>query len=85
VTPQRYEPRSFAAVVSCEPAPQGDYVRFADVEQALRDSACLAWLMPIISGEDCAVANARTAALGVSLALGFAGTALVDEAMRRCP
>lgn len=63
----------------------GRYVLFADVEPALRDSARLAWLLPVISGDDTPVADARTNALSAGVLAGLTGVALVDHAMERCP
>lgn len=63
----------------------GPYVLFSDVEDALRDKARLAWVLPIVDGSDSATSNRRTAALLHGLLLGLSGTALVDHAMRNCP
>lgn len=59
--------------------------RFADVEPALTDSTRLRWLLPIIDGEDDAVANARTAALSAGMLRGLSGIPLVDFAIAACP
>lgn len=65
--------------------PEGPAVLFADVEPALRDSARLEWLLPIVSGDDDTVANRRTAALAAGLLVGLSGIPLVDYAMEGCP
>jgi hypothetical protein len=67
------------------PQPDGDLVRFVDIEPALKDSKRLAWLMPILTGNDDALADARTQALARLLVSGLTGNALVDAAMAECP
>lgn len=63
------------------PAEDGPAVLFADVEEALRDSKRLAWLMPVIQGDDDATADRRTLALTAGLRIGKSGIDLVDFAM----
>lgn len=62
--------------------------RFADVEQVLisrdpADTDRLDWVLPIVSGDDDAVANRRTAALAAGLVRGLSGRELVDFARAR--
>lgn len=85
--PQRYCAGSWDPTVGPTLAAKADgpYVLFADVEEALRDTARLAWLMPIVSGDDNAVADRRANALYIEVARGLTGNALVDAAMTRCP
>lgn len=55
-------------------------VRFADVEEALRDRERLEWLLPVVSGDDNATADTRTAFLAAGLLQRLSGRALVDWA-----
>lgn len=71
--------------VDGDPVPDGTHVRFADVEEALRDKARLAWLMPVLDGSDDVTADMRLGALTGGLLGGLTGTALVDAAMAACP
>lgn len=65
--------------------PEGLFVLFSDVEEALKDSKRLAWLLPVIDGDDDDAANVRTLALASGLLSGLTGNVLVDYAMQRCP
>lgn len=67
------------------PAEAGDFVRFADVEEALQDRERFDWLRPIIEGDDDAAANRRTVALALGITGGLKGRALVDFARTHCP
>ncbi len=81
---QRYVVACPGALTRLRPEEDGDLVKFADVEEALRDKDRLAWLLPVISGDDEHVANQRTRALAAGLVLGLQGIALVDHAMKVC-
>ena len=67
------------------PAEDGPVVLFSDIEEALHDSARLAWLMPVFSGEDGPVVAQRIEALVAGLSIGLNGIALVDWAMEGTP
>lgn len=62
------------------PSPDGAAVLFKDVEEALKDSAMLEWLLPLICGEDTVVANSRACFLGMGLAQRLDGRDLVRYA-----
>lgn len=82
MTPGRFKVHAVGLAV---PDEAGDLVRFADVEPALRDSARLAWLLPVLEGdEDDPAANRRSGALSMGLQLGLTGLPLVDMAMEAC-
>jgi len=87
MTPERFNWPG--AVCPLAPTPEGDFVRFTDVEPALRCTVRLAWLMPMLDGtNDPAEGDrieARFAALDAAHAEGLRGTALVDKAMAACP
>ena len=60
-------------------------VKFADVEDALRDRDRLQWLLPVVDGSRGeAIADQRTVALAQGLVQGLSGVALVDWARERC-
>ena len=67
------------------PVENGPVVLFSDIEEALQDSARLAWLMPVFSGADDPAAEQRAQALAAGLCIGLSGTALVDWAMEGTP
>lgn len=79
--PQRYVGPGPHAVVPCD---TGDMVLFQDVEEALRDTERLKWMMPLINGSQAEVHDARRAALNRHRSLGFRGKALVDAAIKDC-
>lgn len=90
MTPERFNWPG--AVCPLAPAPEGDFVRFADVEEALSDKTRLAWLLPMLDGykhdspDDVVdLANRRTLAIDVEWVKGLRGKALVDAAMAACP
>lgn len=58
---------------------------FADIEEALRNAARFAWVLPVVSGDDDALADLRTQALAAGLMRGYKGVVLVDWAMSECP
>lgn len=66
------------------PNESGRYVRFADVEDALKDAERFEWLRPVIEGNDDREADRRTVALGLGLVEGLTGRELVDWARARC-
>jgi hypothetical protein len=59
-------------------------VLFADVEEALRDTERLKWLMPLLNGSQAEAHDARRAALNRQRAMGFRGKELVDRARAEC-
>lgn len=80
MSPQRY-----SVTVEVVPDPAGVAVRFTDIEPALRDSAMLEWLLPVLGGDNTALADRRAAALGAGILVGLAGRDLVTYAMEGCP
>ena len=83
--PQRYSAEVSLFDGALTPAVDGPVVLFSDVEEALQDSARLAWLMPVFSGEDSLRAKQRSEALAAGLSIGLNGIALVDWAMEGTP
>ncbi len=77
-------PERFLAPVDMRPNPHGSVVRFADVEEALRDADRLAWILPLIDGKEREIAERRMAALDVGVREGLTGRELVDFARRAC-
>jgi hypothetical protein len=73
--------------VSMRPDVAGEFVRFADVEEALQDRYRLDWLLPLISGGtgvtdvEC---TRRMTSLALGVSGGLKGRALVDFARTRC-
>ena len=77
--PMRFDVRGACAM---DPSGPGDFVKFADVEQALADSEMLDWLMPIICGNDTTDADGKTERLVRGLSQhGLTGRELVRWAM----
>ena len=84
MTPQRYMvERHLGGRLA--PAEDGPVVLFADIEEALQDSARLAWLMPLLVGSDDAICAPRMEVLNAGLQIGLVGNALVDWAMEGTP
>lgn len=76
-------PQRYSMPLELTPHEAGQLVRFADVEEAFRDSTMLDWLMPIVDGRDDQIANARTHAIAKVMVLnpGATGRDLVKQAM----
>ena len=85
IAPQRYSAEASLFDGALTPAEDGPVVLFSDIEEALHDSARLAWLMPVFSGEDSPVVAQRIEALVAGLSIGLNGIALVDWAMEGTP
>ena len=81
---QRYSVGGSDLGATLDPGPAGDLVLFADVEEALKDSGRLRWLMPVLQGDDDRLAMQRAQALSAGLLLGKSGMELVDFAMGEC-
>lgn len=64
------------------PAPNGECVKFSDVEEALKDSAMLEWLMPVIgTGKEEQAAVRKTRLAFGAYSLNLTGRELVSWAM----
>ena len=85
IAPQRYSSGASMFDGALTPAVDGPVVLFSDVEEALQDSARLAWLMPVFSGVDSPAVGQRNEALAAGLSIGLTGIALVDWAMEGTP
>ena len=83
--PQRYSAEAALFDGALRPAEDGPVVLFSDIEEALQDSARLAWLMPVFSGVDSPAVGQRNEALAAGLSIGLNGIALVDWAMEGTP
>lgn len=68
------------------PAALGSLVRFTDIEDALKDTVRLKWILPLIDGsESSEVVAVREVALGMAKINGKRGTEMIDQAMRVAP
>jgi hypothetical protein len=81
---ERYEPRILGGQPVALAYEAGQFVRFADVEEALKDAERFEWLRPVFEGSDDGEADRRSVALGLGLVQGLSGRELVDWARVRC-